>query len=108
MRQHENKGRAWLCRAMWRGVGTGDTEYHPINSSEGKTCLSTTWRQRQCGEAREQFRTLVAAGDKKLVIDARFAIFLGLGDDRELEGVDDLDFTAVLRAEQRAEHCALC
>lgn len=86
---------------MCFGVGFVVTVYHPMNSNEGKTCLSkrTGVKRGNVFEKDEKTtRTLISARDEKVVVyQVRIVI-----DDRELEGVDDFEFASDLCAKKCA------
>lgn len=83
---------------MCLDVGTGATVYHPINSSDGNTCLSSLERQGVNSDQRHFQRTLVPSMCEECVVDQ-----LTISFDRKLKGVDDIDFPAILCPKKRSQ-----
>ena len=97
----ETKGVNCSLRAMCRAVGWAATVYHPMNSSDGKTCLSRGYtnehRINDCWKA----CTLVSTRDEERVVDT---VSVGRGLCGELERIDYLYFSTVLSSQQSTEN----
>lgn len=72
--------------------------YHPMNSSDGKTCLSGNGALISISSIRGYGRTLFPSHVEGPMIDF-FALFHG-----NFESVDNLDFTAILSPEKSAKN----
>lgn len=80
---------------MCLDVGTGATVYHPINSSDGNTCLSSLGREVVNLDHRYFQRTLIPSMRKECVVNQ-----LTIPSDRKLKRVDDIDLSAILCPEK--------
>ena len=87
---------SWRVMCLW--VGYGATVYHPMNSSDGKTCLSGNGALISNSSIRGYGRTLFPSHVEGLMIDF-FAFFHG-----NFKSVDNLDFTAILSSEKSAKN----
>jgi hypothetical protein len=72
--------------------------YHPMNSSDGKTCLSGNCALIKLSSIRDYGRTLFPSYVEGLMIDF-FAFFHG-----NFKSVDNLDFAAILSPEKSAKN----
>ena len=76
---------------MCLDVGIGATVYHPINSSDGNTCLSFLDRQGVTSDQGWLRRTLVPPMCKERMIHLLTVYSSG-----KLKCVDDVDLSAIL------------
>ena len=76
---------------MCLDVGTGATVYHPINSSDGNTCLSSLGREGVNLDQRCFQRTLVPSMREECMVNQSTIFF-----DCQFKCVDDIDFSAIL------------
>lgn len=82
---------------MCLDIGVGATVYHPINSSDGNTCLSSLECEGVNSDQGYFGRTLVPSMCEKCVVDQ-----LSISFDRKLKRVDDVDFSAILCPKKRS------
>ena len=78
---------------MCLDVGIGATVYHPINSSDGNTCLSSWTVRTVTSDQGWLRRTLIPPMCKERMVDSMTISF-----DGKFECVDDIDLSAVLRS----------
>lgn len=81
-------------------VGCEATVYQPMNSSEGKTCLSVGSLSDTSRRQKPDTHTLILSYIERSVIDLAVALLYG-----DFESVDDLDLTAILSAKKSTKNC---